>query len=384
MSTLAPVTRGSGTARQRLRSETVGVDWILIAVGVSIALFGVLAVWAATKQSDTYLTKQGGYVVLGLGAMAAASLVDPARLARYPWVLLGGLCASVLVVRLVGTVVNGARRSINLGIFQLQPSELGKVVVIVMLAAIAIERAAELGTWRYTLTLCGVAGVPAFAVFLQPDLGTSLVYFAILASILLVVCVPWSHLATLGSVVVSLAALLFVILPAFGLRVLPAHQYARLLSFLSSSDDSSRYGYQVKQGVIAIGHGGATGTGLDNASQTFGFVPEQQTDFIFAALSEVFGFVGAAPLILAFGLLMWRGVRTITQASTRLDLLIASGIVGMFAFQVLINIGMNMKIMPITGIPLPFVSYGGSQTLVNFTALGLLVGIGRRSALVRR
>ena len=148
MSTLAPVTRGSGTARQRLRSETVGVDWILIAVGVSIALFGVLAVWAATKQSDTYLTKQGGYVVLGLGAMAAASLVDPARLARYPWVLLGGLCASVLVVRLVGTVVNGARRSINLGIFQLQPSELGKVVVIVMLAAIAIERAAELGTWR--------------------------------------------------------------------------------------------------------------------------------------------------------------------------------------------------------------------------------------------
>ena len=327
MTTLAPVRRRSGSARRRVRAETVGLDWVLIATGVAIAIFGVLAVWAATKQSDAYLTKQVGYVILGVAVMAGVSLVDPARIARYPWILLGGLCASVAVVLLVGSVVNGARRWINLGIFQLQPSELGKVAVIVILAAVALERASELGTWRYTLTLCGVAAVPAFVVFLQPDLGTSLVYFAILASILLVVCVPWSHLATLGSAVASVAALLFVILPAFGLKLLPAHQYARLLSFLSSADDSSTAGYQVKQGVIAIGHGGATGTGLDHASQTFGFVPEQQTDFIFAALSEVFGFVGAAPLILAFGLLLWRGVRTITQASTRLDLLIASGIV---------------------------------------------------------
>lgn len=363
-----------------------GLDWILIAAVVAISTFGLFVIRGATQsdipgQPDYYFTRSLIFLVLGVVVMVGVSVLHAERLARWPWALWGGLLGALVVVFVLGATAKGGTRWIEFGAFRLQPSEIGKVALILILAGFVVERQRNIGTRRFTLFLIGVTAVPALVVFSQPDLGTSMVYGAILVAMLFLAGVPWTHLAVMGAALVLGAVLVLGVLPAAGVPVLKDYQMARLLTFTGAVDEPGDAGYQQDQSKIAVGQGGALGKGTDGATQTKNdFLPEHHTDFIYAVVAETYGFVGAGGLILVYGLVLWRGVGLVASASSRLDQLVAGGIVAMFIFQVFVNIGMTVGIMPITGIPLPFMSYGGSHTVANLIAIGLLLGIHRRRA----
>lgn len=381
MTTLAPHRRIASADRAR---HLLGrLDWLLVVGVAAITVFGLRMVEVATRDdipgdANFFAFRQLIYVAIGVGVMAVAMAIDLERFGRRPWTVWGALCGAVTVVLVIGSAARGSRRWIDVGIFQFQPSEIGKVAMIVILAGLIVERRNEIGTARLSLLALGATALPAFIVFLQPDLGSSLVYVAILGGILFFAGVPWKHFAVAAGAAVGFAVLVLTVLPAIGVPLLRDYQVNRLQSFVDSSRDPVGTGFQADQSRIATGHGGAFGRGVDGATQVGNdLLPEHHTDFIFASQAEMFGFVGAALLILAFGLVIWRALRIMTRASTQFDQLVAGGIAAMFAFQVFVNIGMNVTIMPITGIPLPFMSYGGSHTLTNLIAVGILLRIHR-------
>lgn len=384
--TMAPSRQRSGAA-DRVRSAVVGLDWLLL-LGVSaISLYSIFVVGRATENDAAgprfYLDRQIIFVVVGAVLMVLATRLNLERLARWSWGLWGSLLGGLAVVFLVGTAIKGSNRWIDIGPFNLQPSEMGKVAIAIVLAGIAVDRLEDVGTARFTLFLTAVAAVPAIVVFLQPDLGTSLVYGAVLAAILFLVGVPWSHFAVAGSIMAIMVLAVLWVLPNAGVKVLQDYQVERLTAFIGAERDTSDAGYQLDQSKTAIGSGGAVGKGADGATQSSGnFIPEHHTDFIFAVSGEMFGFVGGALLILLYALVLWRGLRTMARASSQVDMLVAGAIVAMIGFQVFVNIGMTVGIMPITGIPLPLMSYGGSHTLTTLIAIGLLLGIHQRRSAI--
>ncbi|MDX6645616.1 MAG: rod shape determining protein RodA [Miltoncostaeaceae bacterium] len=384
MTTFSP-SAGRLRLTDRARGAVAGLDWVLIAAVVMVSGFGVYVIKAATRDDvpgapDYYFTRQVAYMVLGLLALAVVLLVDVDRLAGMYWTLWGGLIAAVAMVFVLGSSIRGSNRWISLGAFRLQPSELGKVVLILVLAGLIVDRAAQVGTRRFSLLALGVAGLPALMIFAQPDLGTSMVYMAVLAALLFLAGVPWTQFAAFAAIVATLAVLVLWALPQAGLEVLKPYQVDRLTSFVDTKASPGDAGYQLEASKTAIGSGGAIGKGPDGATQTINdFLPEHHTDFIFAVVGEMFGFVGGGLLILVYGVLLWRGLQIVARASTQVDQLVAGGVVAMLGFQVFVNIGMNVGIMPITGIPLPFMSYGGSHTLTNLIAVGLLLRIRRRA-----
>ncbi|MEW6582450.1 MAG: rod shape-determining protein RodA [Actinomycetota bacterium] len=387
MTTLTRPLGGGGIA-ERLRHALTGLDWILVAAVLVISTFGLLTVRAATRtdipgRPDYYFSRSLVFLLLGVGLMVLAAVLPTWRLTQLPWAVWGALLGALAVVFVVGGSAKGSTRWIELGAFRFQPSELGKAALCLILAGLVAERAKEVGSRRLTLLLVGVTALPAIVVFVQPDLGTALVYGAILLAILFLAGVPWTHLATMLAVIVAASTLVLAVLPAAGIEVLKPYQVNRLLTFTGTVDDPGDAGYQQNQSEIAVGQGGALGKGPGGATQTNNdFLPEHHTDFIFAVVAEMFGFVGAGGLILAYGLVLWRGMGLVARASSQADQLVAGGIVAMLAFQVFVNIGMTVGIMPITGIPLPFMSYGGSHTLSNLIAVGLLLGIHRRRATI--
>ena len=368
----------------RVRYLLSRLDWVLVLAVGAITVFGLRMVDIATRDdiagdSNFFSFRQLVFILIGVGAMAVAMAVDLERIARRAWMLWGGLCGAVTVVLAIGTTARGSTRWIDLGVFQFQPSEIGKVVLVIILAGLITERRAEVGTARFSLVAAGATLLPAFIVFLQPDLGTSLVYIAILGGMLFFAGTPWRHFAIAGSVLAGVVVLSLWILPAVGAPILRDYQVSRLTAFLDSSRDPTQTGYQVEQSRIAVGSGGALGKGENGATQVRNdLLPEHHTDFIFASEAEIYGFVGAILLILTFGLVIWRALRIMTRAATQFEQLAAGGIAAMLAFEVFVNIGMNVTIMPITGIPLPFMSYGGSHTLTNLFAVGILLRIHRR------
>jgi len=383
LTTTLATTRSAPRASDRIRSAVGGLDWVLLFAVTCISLFSIFVVGKATETDPAgprfYLDRQIAFVTVGAVLMVLATRLNLDRLARWAWGLWGGLLGALAVVYVVGTAAKGSNRWIDIGPFNLQPSEMGKVVIAIVLAGIAIQRMDDVGTARYTLFLTAIAAVPAGIVFLQPDLGTSLVYGAVLATILFLVGVPWSHFAVAGSIVAIVILGVLWILPSAGVTVLQDYQVQRLTAFIGTERNSSDAGYQLDQSTTAIGSGGAVGKGPDHATQSSGnFIPEHHTDFIFAVTGEMFGFVGGALLILLYALVLWRGLRTMARASSQVDMLVAGAIVAMIGFQVFVNIGMTVGIMPITGIPLPLMSYGGSHTLTTLVAIGLLLGIHQR------
>ena len=285
------------------------------------------------------------------------------------------MMAGILLVAVFGGVTRGSRRAIQLPFFEVQASELGKVLLIVALAAFVVDRARGLGERDTTARLVLVAMIPAILV-MSSDLGSGLVYIVILFAVLFVAGVSWRHFAglvALGAVSVALRARRGA--GASGVTVLKPYQTERLTSFLHPTDDPSEAGYQQNQSRIAIGAGGKTGRG-DRATQgPLNFLPEQHTDFLFAVVGERWGFAGAALVLSLYALLIWRGLRILTVAKNLYGALIAGGIVAMLLFQVFVNVGMNVGIMPITGIPLPLLSYGGSSVITTLLAIGLLQSI---------
>lgn len=375
----------TGGTRARAASIAAGVDWWLLGAALAVSGFGVYVVRIATEgdiASDPgfFFTRQLAYTLIGLAGLFFVMRVDLQRLSAYVWTIYAILVASVGIVLVLGSSARGSTRWIELGPLRLQPSELGKVAIAFVLAVVVVERIKSMDSARLSLLVGGVVAVPAGIVFLQPDLGTSLVYAAIALAILWVAGQPITHFMLVGAAVVTLAVAVLYLLPAVGVNVLQPYQVDRLTAFVDSGGDRSATGYQLEQSKVAIGSGGAFGKGPSGATQTINdFLPEHHTDFIFAVVAEMFGFLGAGLLIAVYFVIIWRALVIMRSAHTDLERLTAAGVTAMLSFEVFVNIGMNVGIMPITGIPLPFMSYGGSHTLTNLVAIGVLLGIGRRA-----
>ncbi|HMA26947.1 MAG TPA: FtsW/RodA/SpoVE family cell cycle protein, partial [Solirubrobacterales bacterium] len=253
--------------------------------------------------------------------------------------------------------------------------ELAKVLLCVSLGAFVFERVRRPLGLRHTVKLLALGLAPAALVFLQPDLGTGIVLVAIALTILFVAGIPWQHFAAIGAIAALLAGGVYLAGSAVGVQFLHGYQQDRLTAFLHPSNDPKDASYQVNQAVIAVGSGQELGRG-DNATQTeLLFLPERHTDFILAVIGERFGFLGAAFVVFLYSLLFWRLLRVMRRATSFYGTLIAGGVLAMLAFQAIVNVGMNVGLMPVTGITLPLISYGGSSVLGTFLALAVVQSI---------
>jgi len=322
-----------------------------------------------------YVNRQGVYFVVGLIIMIALSRLDYSRLRELKFGIYGLLILSILLVLAVGRSSNGAQRAITLPFFSFQASELGKVLLILALSAFVVDRSRRLSERETTARIMLLALIPAFLVVIQPDLGSAMVYAVVALATLFVAGTSWRHfvaLITLGLVSLSLV---LVAAPAAGVHVLKPYQVDRLTAFLNPNDNPRKQGYQQIQSKIAIGSGQKTGRGAQASQTRLNFLPEHRTDFIFGVVGEQYGFVGAALVLSLYALLIWRSLRILTMAKNLYGALVAGGIVCMLMFQVFVNVGMTIGIMPITGVTLPLLSYGGSSVLTTLIAVGLLQSI---------
>jgi rod shape determining protein RodA len=388
-------TNGRAAARAR-RRETADVasfvrrlDWMLISAVGAVVAYGLWAIAGITKHDvagdpDYYFTRQIVFVCVGAVGLVVAALVDP-ELYRTRWRWIFGGTAFVIAIVFLNGATRGSKRWLDLGFFRFQPSEFGKVLFIVALAGFLAERARRLNEPRTTLTAIGLASIPIFLVFLQPDFGTALVYSAAVAAVLFVAGTPWTHIGLLTGGGIALAVLVLGVLPSVGLPVLKEYQQKRLTGFLHPDIDPGGTTYNLTQSKNAIGAGQWDGRGIDNATQTrLNFLPEHHTDFVFASVAEQRGFAGASVLLMLYLLVVWRGFRVVAIARDPFSAIVAGGIVFALLFQIFVNVGMTMGIAPITGIPLPFVSVGGSSMIANFVAVGLLLAIHVRARGARR
>jgi rod shape determining protein RodA len=302
--------------------------------------------------------------------------MDYSRLREYRYGLYAVLIVTNIMVFAFAPPSLGAQRRIPFPFIEVQPSELAKVLLVVSLAAFAVDRSRRLHERQTTVRIMLLALGPALLVIAQPDLGTGMVLVAIAVSLLFFAGTSWKQLTALAALFVASIAIVLVVAPGVGVHVLKPYQVQRLTGFLHPSANPKSQTYQINQSIIAIGSGQKTGTGIKDATQaTLNFLPEPYDDFIFSVVGESYGFAGAALVLLLYALLIWRALRILTMAKNLYGALIAAGILGMLMFQVFVNVGMTIGIMPITGVPLPLVSYGGSSVLVTFIALGLLQSI---------
>jgi rod shape determining protein RodA len=372
------------TARRTPIWERLGVadfDGWLLAAAFGLIAFSIFTLAVATPdavegQPLYFAIRQSLYAAVGIALMLAVTKVDYARFREIRVGVYSLMVASISLVLVFGAAARGSRRWIELPYFRFQPSEIAKVLLIVALAAFVIERTRRGTPVRQTLRMLALGLAPAALVFLQPDLGTGIVFGVVTITILFLAGVPWRHFAVIGGLAAAVVSFVLVIAPATGLpSALHGYQQDRLTAFLHPSDDPSDASYQVNQSVTAIGSGEKTGRG-DNSTQTeLLFLPERHTDFVFAVVGERFGFAGAAFVLSLYALLIWRMLRILTLSENLYGTLIAGGIVAMLLFQIMVNVGMTLGIMPVTGITLPLMSYGGSSVLATFLAIGLLQSI---------
>jgi len=373
-------------------AERLGLPYMDATLGIAAAglvVFSAFVLGQATRHDipgdpNYYLDRQAIYAVLGLVGMYVLARIDYSRFRELRVGIYTFLCVSVALVFVFGFAARGSRRAFELPFFSFQPSELGKLLLVLALAGFVIDGARRGSPRQRTVRYLALGLAPAALVFLQPDLGTSLVYGAITLAVMYVGGVRWTHFAVIGAALVALVALVIVVAPAVGTPVLKEYQQQRLTSFLHPSADPGDAGYQQNQAKIAIGSGEKTGRG-DRATQTrLDFVPERHTDFIFAVIGERYGFAGAAFVLSLYALLIWRALRIVTLSKNSYGTLVAGGIAAMLLFQVFVNVGMNLGIMPITGIPLPLMSYGGSSVLATLLAVGVLQSIHMQARLSQR
>jgi rod shape determining protein RodA len=318
--------------------------------------------------------RQGIYAGIGLLVVLLLSRIDYSRLREYKWGLLAVMIALNLVVYGMSPI-QGARRWIPLPFLSFQSSEFGKVLIIVALAGFAVDRSRRLHERRTTARIMLLALVAALVVIPQPDLGTGMVYVAIGFSILFFAGTSWKQLTGLVAMFLASVAIVLAGAPALGVHVLKPYQVQRLTGFLNPSKDVTGQTYNITESLIAIGSGGKTGRGTHATQTRLNFLTAKNTDFVFAAVGETYGFAGAAVVLSLYALLIWRTLRILTMSKNLFGTLIAGGILAMLMFQVFVNVGMTIGIMPITGVPLPLLSYGGSSVIVTFIAIGLLQSI---------
>ena len=381
-----------GTGAPRVRQDDDDrwwfvVDPILIACALFVTVLGILLVYSATRgpatelePADTsFLERQAFFAVVGVGLAFGAALIDIRRVRRYLPAAYLGFVALLVGVLAVGVDINGAQAWYRVAGFTFQPSEPGKLVLIVALAAVLAASAVTIGRLMVTLAL---AALPVGLILLQPDVGTVLVYMAVVAAMILMSEVKGRVIALLA--IIGLTA----VVGLFQSDVLAQYQQDRLTVFLLSDtqldqlavdDPLRRVAYNAEQSQIAIGNGGISGAGLFEGSQTGSdLVPFQETDWIFSVAGEELGFRGAGLLLAVYAILLFRMWRIAVRATDLFDRLIAVGVMAMFLFQIFQSTGMAMGMMPVTGIPLPMVSYGGSSMITSLVAIGLVLGVHRR------
>jgi len=380
MTVLRPTGSGPREPRSRLRR----LDWSIAGAALVLSLLGALLVWSATRprlvesgqDPESYLKRHLLNLAIGLLLGAAVAFVDYRMLRAYAPVIYVGSCVGLVLVLLIGTTINGAHSWIVIGGgFQLQPSEFAKVALVVGMAVLLAERRTQehVNNAADVPLVLALAAVPLGLVMLQPDAGTAMVVVFTVLGVLGVAGVPGRWI--LGLVLAG--ALAGGV--AVQLHVLQSYQLDRFRVFTNPDENTQGAAYNVTQARIAIGAGGLFGTGLFEGRQTNGrFVPEQQTDFVFTVAGEELGFVGAGGIILLFGLLLWRALGIAARSPDLFGRLVAAGVVCWFAFQAFESIGMTLGIMPVTGLPLPFVSYGGSSMFANWMAVGLLLNVQMR------
>ena len=358
------------------------IDWSLLLAVLAMCLIGTTLVWSATHQaaidsgSDplAFVKRNLLNIAIGLALGTAAALFDYRSLRVYaPVVYVVSIVGLVAVLSPLGQTINGSHSWIVLPAgFSVQPSEMAKVALVVGVAMLLAEKRDGEDEPRGTDVLLALAfaAVPLALVMLQPDLGTALVIGALVLGVIAVSGAPirWVVGLVLGAVIASFVAV--------QVGFLKDYQLDRFTAFLDPTADPKGAGYNVRQAQIAIGSGGMNGQGLLEGAQTQGqFVPEQQTDFIFTVAGEELGFVGAVGLVLLLGIVLWRATRIAMRAEDMFGRLVATGVACWFTFQAFENIGMTLGIMPVTGVPLPFVSYGGSSMFANLVAVGLLQNV---------
>jgi rod shape determining protein RodA len=371
--------------RPRREVQAVGVaamvrrlDWVLMGALVSVSAYGLWAIDGITRHDagGSSLSHQVLFAVGGAIVFAVALFVDPDRYRQLWRPIYFGTLGIMALVLAAGAATRGSKRWIDVGFFKFQPSEFGKVLFVLALAGFLAERRNAMQSARTPLAAIGFGVFPILLVFVQPDIGTALVYTAALAAVLFVAGVRWSHLAILATVATAVALAVLWLLPAAGVNVLKPYQAQRLTGFTHPGNDPRGATYNLRQSIITVGAGGLRGRGVSGATQTgLDYIPEHATDFAFASLAEERGFFGASILLLLYLLVVWRSLKIVLSARDLYCSIVAGGIAFMFLFQIFVNSAMTMGIAPITGIPLPFVSVGGSSMITNFLAIGILQAI---------
>jgi len=377
----------SNDLSRRQALKTPGLDWLLMVAALALVLLGTLLVWSATStredltggETTAYLTKQLVNVAIGLVLMVIVMATDHRWVRIVAPLFYVGSIVGLTLVLVAGSTINGSRSWIQLGGMSIQPSEFAKLSVVVGMALLVAERTE--GRWRRgvrsieVIGMLVIAGIPAALIMLQPDLGTMLVLTATVFGVLAVSGADRRWLIGLTVTGIAGAA------TAVSAGVLKDYQVDRFLAFTNPGLDPRGAGYNVEQARIAVGNGGLFGQGLFDGSQTrSGFVPEQHTDFIFTVAGEELGLVGAGLLIALLAIVIWRALAISADTDDMFGRIAAAGIACWFGFQAFQNIGMCLGIMPVTGVPLPFVSYGGSSMFAGMLALGLLQNIHLRSS----
>jgi rod shape determining protein RodA len=345
------------------------LDYVIIAVVVALTTISFFVIASASAENPYYYIKrQAIWAVVGLVLFVVMLSFDYHDLAQYTNQMYYINLALLIAVFIFGREAKGAQRWLRLGPLELQPSELAKIIIIITLADLLSKRAHSLHSVRDLVPVFLHVGIPMALILKQPDLGTSLVFIGLLLGMLFVAGIKWQYLAGLCGIGGALAPLLFYFLEPY--------QRKRILVVFNPYIDPTGDGYHVIQSMIAIGSGRAWGKGLFGGTQNrLGFLPEQHTDFIFSVIGEELGFIGAGIILLLYFILIYRGIRVALKARDDVGTLLATGVVIMFTFHILVNVGMTLGIMPVTGIPLPFMSYGGSSYLTNMMALGLLLNV---------
>jgi len=369
-----------GTTRE-LASPWRHVDLLLVGAVLAISAVSLVMIYSATRNSqaatslggDYYVKRQAIYVGVGLVVMATVALVDYRSLPDIaPALYVLTLLVLFVVVSPLGATKRGSQAWFQLGSFQLEPSEFAKAAMIVCLSAFIARHRTDLDGRRLAMLL-GLVAVPLVLIYRQPDFGTAMVFGGILLALLLVGGARPRHLAALVLLGVLAAGAILQ------LGVLKQYQVDRLSAFLDPQGDAQRSTYNLHQSQVAVAAGGFTGKGVFGGTQTnLSFIPEQHTDFIFTAVAEELGFVGAVLLLGLFAIVVWRTWRSAVVSRDRFGTLICVGVLAMIVFQVFENVGMTMGITPIAGIPLPFMSYGGSSTVASFICIGLVLNVHMR------
>ncbi len=354
-------------------------DYSLLFAVLCLCFFGLLIIYSTTHMesinddsSNILVRRQIFFIISGLALCFLTALIDYHEVERIAILVYLLTIITLIYVVLFGKTVGGSRRWIEIAGFDLQPAEFAKIALILFLAYFLSRRSGQLTDFLYFTLPFFFTGIPMLLIFKQPDLGTSLVFIAILICMIYIAGIPWKYILFVS----------FIILLSFPViwTMLQEYQKNRIIFFLNPHLDPLGAGYNVIQSKVAIGSGGLFGQGLFSGIQSqLKFLPARQTDFVFSVLGEEMGFIGAFVVLILYIFILWKGIQIAREAPDALGIYIATGVVAFLSFHILVNIGMAMGLMPTTGLPLPFISHGGTFMIANFIALGFLLNIHIRS-----